>query len=219
MVRVKICGLKTAEEVQLVAEMSGDALGVVVDISQSPRSIDPEEAKDLIAVAPPFLYTVAVTMPKTVDEAVSIYEVVRPDALQVHGVPTPSLLAEIRESVPCKLIVALPLNSQAVIPWAPSTNPLDVFHALADYADAILVDTYVLGGSGVKSDWNHAAMIRKALSPRPLILAGGLTHENVAEAVRNVEPFAVDVASGVESKPGVKNPDLVRLFIRRVKGI
>lgn len=218
MVRVKICGLRTSEEVKLTAKAGGDAVGAVVNVPDSPRNTDPLHARKLFAAAPPFVYTVAVTMPKTVEEVVAVYETAMPDALQIHGVHSPSMLGHIRDSVPCKIIVTFSLGAEGTRSEDSFRVPEGMVKAAMEHADAILADTYLFGGSGIKSDWSVVRKIRKLLSPKPLILAGGLTPDNVAEAVRSVKPFAVDVSSGVELKPGVKDPDLIRLFISRAKG-
>ncbi len=221
MIKVKICGLRTSEEVWPVVEAGGDAIGVIIDVSGSPRNIDPKRARRIFSSVPPFIARVAVTVTKSPEEAISIYESTHPDVLQIHAFNSPRILEEIRRGIDCKLIGVLLLrgNDPGSVE---SATVLKKASDMAEVVDAILVDALVEGfhgGTGTRTNWSLARLIRDNIYPRPLILAGGLTPENVFEGVRNVKPYAVDVSSGVESSLGVKDEELIRRFILKAKGV
>jgi phosphoribosylanthranilate isomerase len=219
MVKVKICGLKRPEEVHTVAQAGGDAFGVVVHVPSSPRNISLEEAKELFDAAPPFISKVLVTIPRSM-EGVKTLLLTNPDTLQLHGIGSIELLSRIRETVPCKLIIALSLNSERGETREFSKDPVKAAKMVAGYVDAVMIDTWAgdaAGGTGKTSDWKIVCTIRETLEPKPLILTGGLTPDNVALGIERVKPYAVDVSSGVEVKPGVKDPKLIKLFIQRAK--
>lgn len=205
MTRVKVCGVTNHADLRAVAEAGADAVGVVSEVPvDTPREVDPATAADLTARAPPFLTTVLVTMPETPEEAVNLVRTVTPDVLQVHGAFTPEELAYVRAETETKVV---PVVDHA---------DADRAHELDEAADAILVDSTShegAGGTGETGDWAAAAdLVRDLVSP--VVLAGGLTPENVAAAVRTVEPFAVDVASGVEQSGGEKDHTAVARFVR-----
>ncbi|MCT9097481.1 phosphoribosylanthranilate isomerase [Haloarchaeobius sp. HME9146] len=204
MTRVKICGLTREEDVDAAVAAGADALGFVVDVPvDTPREVTVERAAELIDRVPPFVTTVVVTMPETPGEAIELVRELGPDALQVHSDLTPGDVAYLQSNL-----------DVPVIKHVDAANPADA-RRYADVADAVLVDSVDeegAGGTGRTHDWEQT---REALADIdvPVILAGGLTPENVAEAVVTVEPFAVDVASGVESSGGVKDHDAIRRFV------
>ena len=189
MTRVKVCGVTNRADLRAVAEAGADAVGVISEVPvDTPREVDPATAADLTARAPPFLTTTLVTMPETPGEAVDLVRTVTPDVLQVHGAFTAEELGFVRAETETK-----------VVPVVDHTDA-DRARALDEAADAILVDSTDgegAGGTGETGDWAATAELRRELVS-PVVLAGGLTPENVAEALAAVEPFAVDVASGVE---------------------
>jgi phosphoribosylanthranilate isomerase len=206
MSRVKICGITHRGDLDAVVAAGADAIGVTVDVPvETPREIDRGRAGDLVARAPPFVTTVLVMMPETVEAATELAESVQPDAIQVHGGLSPEELAVLSESIRPRVIRAV--------------SPDDAARYDAS-ADALLVDSLDEaggGGTGESHDWDRTRELVETLSS-PVILAGGLTPENVAEAVETVRPFAVDVASGVEARPGRKDHDAVESFIERAGG-
>ena len=208
MTRTKICGLTREEDLRAVSEAGADAVGFITDVPvDTPREIAPARAADFVAAAPPFLTTFLVTMPDTVERAVELTETVRPDVLQIHGAFGPEDLRFVRVETGTK-----------VVPVVDCGDP-DRAAACAEVADAVLVDSTTdggAGGTGETHDWAATGDLVDDL-PAPVILAGGLTPENVAEAVRTADPFAVDVASGVESDGGVKDHDAVRAFVRNAE--
>lgn len=203
--RIKICGIRSPEDLQMVVDAGVDAVGFVVDAPSSPRNLKPEEARRLVKATPVFVETVAVTMPRDINHLKMIADVVDPDAVQVHGL---RVNGELREALPgVKLIAAIPAD--------PSKYELAL--EASRHSDAILVDTPgERGGTGKTHDWSISRRIRELIHPKPMILAGGLNAGNVKEAIRAVRPFAVDVSSGVESAPGVKDKAKVLGFVKSV---
>ena len=212
MTRVKVCGVTCPADLRVAVEAGADAIGLLVDVPvDSPREIDPATAADLAAATPPFVTTVLVTMPETPDEAVELAEVVAPDAVQVHGDLGTGDLAYLAASVDADLLKTVPAAD------ADRASQYD------EVADALLVDSVDgdgAGGTGRTHDWTRTAEAVADLDS-PVVLAGGLTPDNVGEAVDTVAPFAVDVASGVERdraddappSEGRKDPDAVATFV------
>jgi phosphoribosylanthranilate isomerase len=208
MVRAKICGITRAEDVAVAAAAGADAVGVVSDVSvDTPREVDPADAADLVAAAPPFVTTVLVTMPESIERAVELVGAINPDALQLHSDFSPDELRYLRAETETDLVVAVGADESG------RANGYD------EVADAVLVDSTDEsggGGTGETHDWTATRDLAAELSS-PVVLAGGLTPENVAEAVATVDPYAVDVASGVEADGGVKDHDAVRAFVARAR--
>ncbi|QKY21064.1 phosphoribosylanthranilate isomerase [Halolamina sp. CBA1230] len=206
MVRAKLCGLGTETDVRAAVDAGADALGFVTDVDvDTPREVAPERAATLAESVPPFVTTVAVTIPESVGAAVEVADRVAPDALQIHGEFGPDDVREIRDRAGVDVIVAV------------GADEPDRAHALDGVADALLVDSLTesgAGGTGETHDWERTRELRDELST-PLVLAGGLTPENVRDAVATVDPFAVDVASGVErdDEPGRKDHDALAAFV------
>lgn len=208
MTRVKICGHASEDDVAASVEAGADAIGVISGVPvDSPRAVGPERAAELLEGVPPFVTGVLVTMPETPDEAIELVERVRPDVLQVHGPFEPAELEEVREAI-----------TRPVIKSVDADEPEEA-RRFDSVADALLVDSTDAsgaGGTGRTHDWEHTGKLARGLDS-PVILAGGLTPENVAEAVEVAEPFGVDVASGVESEGGVKDHGMVGRFVRRAR--
>ncbi|MFB6090981.1 MAG: phosphoribosylanthranilate isomerase [Halobellus sp.] len=204
MVRTKICGVTNEADLRAVERAGADAVGVVADVAvETPREVPVEDAARLVAAAPPFLTTTLVTMPESEGDAVDVATEVAPDVLQIHGGFAPAAFREIRESVAAKLVAVVDAE-------APERA-----REVAPAVDAVLVDSVDesgAGGTGETHDWAATAEVTRTLDA-PVILAGGLDPENVAEAVEAVRPFAVDVASGVEARGGEKDHDAVRRFV------
>ncbi|MFC6721693.1 phosphoribosylanthranilate isomerase [Halobacteriaceae bacterium SHR40] len=205
--RVKICGITSAEDRDCAVQAGADAVGFISQVPvDSPREITPEQVSELVAGVPPFVTSVLVTMPDTVEAAVDLGEQTRADAIQIHGTLTPEEIEELQERISIPVIVAVDIDEEAI-------------EAYADAASALLVDSTDAdggGGTGRTHDWGRSRELHESIDS-PLILAGGLTPENVAEAVGTVEPFAVDTASGVEQSGGVKDHDAVEQFTRRAQ--
>ncbi len=201
-VKVKICGITRAADAQAAAAAGADLLGFNF-WTQSPRCLTPAAASDIIRALPPFVVKVGVFVdaePETVLEAVRVCGL---DLLQFHGDETPDYCLQFN-LMSMKAFRIRDAESLAALP--------------AYHTDAWLLDAFVAGqpgGTGATFNWDLAVEARKL--GRPVFLAGGLTPENVATAVRRVQPYGVDVSSGVESAPGVKDYQKVRDFIAAAK--
>lgn len=210
-VRVKICGITSLKDLLTAVGAGADAVGFVVDVPQSPRSLSTDQAGKLIEAAPVFVDTVLVTVPEDVSHLEKIYEDSNADIIQVHV--SSHLHREIRERLPdARLICGVQARSEA------TTDT--IIQATANLFNAVLIDSHVpgkYGGTGTTHDWELSRRIRELIHPKPLILAGGLRPENVSEAIRTVKPFAVDVSTGVESRPGVKDRKKVLEFMRNAQ--
>jgi len=203
MVRVKICGITNADDAGHAAACGADALGFVF-YAGSPRCVTPEQARVITAALPPFLTRVGLFVNEDPERVRAIVASCGLDVVQLHGDESPQAC----RLPPCRVIKGVRPRSLAELT------------ALADYpVAALLVDAAVpgqFGGTGQRADWELAARLAAS---RRVILAGGLNPGNVAAAVRQVRPYGVDVASGVEAAPGRKDPELVAQFIRNAKGL
>lgn len=200
---VKICGLR--DEATLAASSEADAVGFVVNSPKSHRDLTHEQANALVRKAGPFQVTVAVTAERDATALHDIVRHVRPHALQVPFRAGQSAFASLKGSFPMLRIII-------------SCRPEDA-HLIPDkLADGMVLDAATLdgyGGSGQRTDWDRSRVARQN-SPLPVILAGGLTPDIVAEAIAAVRPYGVDVSSGVETD-NVKDPVKIRAFIRNAK--
>ena len=206
MVGVKICGVTRDADLETVAEAGADAVGVIADVPvDTAREVAASEAASLLARAPPFLTTTLVTMPESPGRAVELAEIVDPDVLQLHADFDPEGFRFLRAETGTRVVAAV------------GSDEPERARELADagVVDAVLVDSADddgAGGTGRTHDWEHTRDLAASLSAA-VVLAGGLDPANVAEAVRTVDPYAVDVASGVESEGGVKDGDAVRASV------
>jgi phosphoribosylanthranilate isomerase len=199
--RVKICGITNLEDAHHASTCGADALGFVF-YPGSPRFVDPDLAKRIIVDLPPLVTTVGLFVNETPTRIREMVEFCGLNTVQLHGDEEPDQC----NYPPCRVIKALRLKEQM-------ENSVFASYQVS----ALLLDTYVpdrFGGTGQRCDWEQAANIAAQYR---VILAGGLNPENVAEAVRKVHPYGVDVSSGVEEKPGKKDLDKVARFIRMAK--
>ena len=211
-VRVKICGITRKEDLDAAAAAGADAVGFVVGVASSPRNLSLTEAEKLIRQVPPFVKSVLVTVPGSIDD-ISEYEKLNPDVIQIHG-ENLHAAASVRLKLPNTQLIRA-VNAQFA-------NDLDAVSRAATLFDAVLLDSFVdgrYGGTGVVHDWELSKRVKQAIQPKPLILAGGLNPENVAEAVCTVEPYAVDVSSGVEQQLGIKDHKKIIEFIKNAKDV
>ena len=202
MVKVKICGVTSARDARLAARLGADAIGFNF-YKRSPRFITKEKARAILAALPPFVTAVGVFVNDPADVIRETCAYVGLDTAQLHGEETPR--------------VAHALTRLTRIKAVRVAGETDVARLSRYQVEAYLLDAFVpgrRGGTGVTFNWELA---REAQVHGPIVLAGGLTPENVQEAIRVAAPFAVDVASGVESAPGVKDRDLLEAFIRLAK--
>ncbi|MCP8313781.1 MAG: phosphoribosylanthranilate isomerase [archaeon] len=213
MVRVKICGITNEKDLKNSIVAGADALGFIIDVKSSPRSITIDRARELMEKVPIFVCKVAVTVFDDFDRIVKIKNRLKPEYIQIHGdfnFNDDYLLKTLRD---LHTIRAIALKSNL---------SLESISNEAKNFDTILVDSYVegkYGGTGMVNDFKICREIREAISPKPLILAGGLNPDNVEEAIRIVKPFAVDVSSGVESSPGIKDYEKMLNFVANAKRV
>jgi len=201
MVRVKICGLTCLEDALTAARLGADALGFV--LAPSPRRVSPEQVREIVKALPPLVLTVGVFVDEKPDRIKEVKNFCGLDAIQLHGEESEEFVAALGGRVIKALKVNGPLSS-----WV-GAYP----------AAALLLDAYRpgrAGGTGRTFDWDLAVDLARQ---RPIILAGGLTPENVVQAVAAVRPYAVDVSSGVEIEPGRKNYEKLENFIHRAKAV
>lgn len=202
-VRVKICGVTSVADAQLAVDAGADLIGLNF-YPPSPRYVSLSTAQAVRAVLPEHVWCVGVFVNAERAHVVALREQLRLHAVQFHGDETSADV----QGWPCLTIKALRVPVEGPLPdW--QQFPVNY----------LLLDTFRpgrYGGTGERFSWDHLTTLSRAFRQQ-LILAGGLTPENVAEAVRVVRPWAVDVASGVESAPGHKDPEKVRAFIANAK--
>lgn len=203
MIHVKICGLRRAEDVAAAVAAGADALGFNF-WTGTKRYIDPAEAAPIIQSVPKNILTVGVFVDETPARMLEIAALTGIGAIQLHGNESPEVLAQLGAY---RKIKAIKVGAQLDV------AEIESYRA----AEVILLDRAVAGmtgGTGQKFDWSLAIAAKKYAT---ILLAGGLTPANVAEAIRQVQPWGVDVASGVETAPGVKDATLIREFIRNAR--
>lgn len=201
--RIKICGITTEDALFAACDAGADAVGFVFH-PKSRRFIEPEDAFDLISLLPPFVSSVGLFVDASVDRFSDIEEVCPTDRSQLHGNESEDI---VRRCGPAII---------KAIRFDPATIERDLTRWSAiDEVDAILVDGSA-GGEGTAFDWSALAKVKETCR-KPLIIAGGLTPDNVGHAIRAVRPYAVDVSSGVESSPGEKDRALIMKFCEAVR--
>lgn len=203
MIKVKICGTTNLEDALTAIRCGADALGFIF-WNRSPRCVDAKTAHRIIGDLPPFITTVGVFVNEAADVVNTIVKDCRLDRVQLHGDETP----EYCDKIHAKTIKVFRVKEAEDI------------KAIRDYnnVSTYLLDAYLEGlpgGTGRVFNWDLAVDAKKF---GPIILSGGLTPENVKEAVLKVRPYGVDVCSGVELKPGKKDPEKVLRFVKEVRG-
>ncbi|MDW7773776.1 MAG: phosphoribosylanthranilate isomerase [Desulfobulbaceae bacterium] len=207
-IRIKVCGITSAQDALFAADMGADALGFIFH-PQSLRYIDPEEARLIIDQLPPFIDIVGVFVDKKRVEVEEIIKYCRLNYVQLHGQESPKYAERLnRFASPCEIIKAFRIGSRV--------DP-EEFKPYVPYVRAFLLDTYeenVVGGTGRSFDWS---LVRDLDVVRPCVLAGGLNADNISAALQAVQPCCVDVNSGVETSPGVKDHQLISAFVNKVR--
>jgi len=204
-IKIKICGITNAQDAEAAVTAGADALGFVF-YAQSPRCIEPSVAKRIIAQLPPFVLPVGVFVNHDRDTVREVFDECGLAIAQLHGEETPTFC----ESLGRPVLRALRLRDRGSL------------LALAEYrgrmgvrgfvVDAFSTEAY--GGTGQIGNWPLAHEVAQAA---PILLAGGLTSSNVQEAIRQVQPYGVDVSSGLEERPGKKNHEKIRAFTQAVR--
>ena len=206
MTKVKICGITNLEDALLSAKFGADALGFNF-YEQSPRYITPENAREIIEQLPAKVLKVGVFVNESLDKIVETASIAKLDALQLHGEESPEFASELKAKTNLKIIKAFRVS--------PQFKPEDV---LQYEVDAILLDAYSPkehGGTGETFDWEIAKKVQE-IFPK-MYVAGGLWANNVINAIKKVNPFAVDSCSLLEKKNGKKDEVKVWLFIRNTR--
>ena len=200
-IKVKICGTTSLKDAFLAVESGADAIGFIF-YKMSPRNISQKEAKEIILQLPPFIETVGVFVNETSDKINRIAEQCKLNSIQLHGEESPALCRRVKR----KVIKAFRVKNA------------DSLKSIASYdVSGFLLDSYndvSKGGTGQVFDWNLALRVKKQ---GPVILAGGLNPYNIFTAIHRVKPYGVDVCSGVEKSPGIKDHEKIREFIKSVR--
>lgn len=200
MIRIKICGITNYEDAKLASDLGADAVGFI--FADSPRRIEPKDALKISRELPPFIMRVGVFVNANEFVIEKIADELKLDVIQLSGEESPDFCTRFEP----KVIKTFHVKDESS------------FESMEDYeVDGYLLDTFVpgtSGGTGQTFNWDLAV---KAKAHGPVILSGGLTPENVVEAILKVRPYAVDVSSGIEKYPGKKDPDKLKAFIDSVK--
>ncbi len=222
MFKVKICGITNRQDLEMVAKHGADYGGLIIEIEQSPRCLKLEEASRLVQNSP--IPIVAVTLGKCVEDNVRITEMLPLVAIQLHGRESPEEVSYLKEQVSCEVWKVIHL------PAAESGENMDleaVLNRMWEYTaagtDRITIDASSMvkgerqyGGTGKTVDWDMVRMIREH-TDCPLILAGGIQPNNVIEAIRTVQPYGIDISSGVEVVKRKKDPEKVLSLVASVR--
>jgi phosphoribosylanthranilate isomerase len=209
MIQVKICGVTTPADAAFSAAWGADAVGLNF-YPKSPRFVDADRAASIVQQLPSFVSAVGVFVTEPTQGIRAVADALRLAAIQTYNVPYPEI-----DSSTVLQIAAYRVESPDTL--AAITADVQARKELGRPLAAVLVDAFVpgeMGGTGHRAPWDLLAGFDPGV---PVILAGGLTPDNVAEAIRTVRPAGVDVASGVESAPGIKDPGKVRAFIQAAR--
>ncbi|WP_272472957.1 phosphoribosylanthranilate isomerase [Baekduia alba] len=203
--RIKFCGITSLADAELAVSLDAWAIGLIL-WPQSKRACDPAEGIRIANALRRKVEIVGVFVNQTLDEVAALADMLQLSIVQLHGDEGPSYAKEVQRRTGCKVIKAqsVRLASDVVAVQAFRTD----FHLLDTHRDGLR------GGTGETFDWS---MLSRRTSRLPLILSGGLTPENVGEAIAAAHPFAVDVASGTEASPGVKDPEKMKAFAAAVR--
>lgn len=203
MVKIKICGITNLDDALMAVEAGADALGFVF-VQGSSRYILPDQAADIIRRLPPFVQSVGLFVNAELVTVNAYADRCGLDLIQLHGEETPDFCAAVKRRIIKAFRVKESSSLDHIRNYEVAGYLLDAWSPVAH------------GGTGTTFNWEIAA---RAVAGHSIILAGGLTPENVAEAVAKVNPYAVDVSSGVESAPGKKDAGLVSRFIRATRSM
>jgi phosphoribosylanthranilate isomerase len=204
MVKVKVCGIASPEDAGVAADAGADAIGLV--FAESPRKVSMERAREIAAALPEGILKVGVFVDAKLEEVLRISREVGLDYAQLHGDESPEAVAAVRDGG-VRVIKALRVRDAASL--------RDMIRYDTDF---FLLDAYsekVRGGTGTRFDWELAEAVRGYAN---ILVSGGLSPENVREAIEFFEPYGVDASSSLEEKPGKKNGERVRRFVDAAKG-
>ena len=200
-VKVKICGMTNLNDVKVAVDGGVDAVGFIF-YKKSPRSVTIQTVREIVLELPPFVDSVGVFVDETAEQINKIADRCNLDRVQLHGDESPAFCKKI-----CRRVIK-----------AIRVKDIQSLKKLSDYpVSSFLLDTFSedqYGGTGKVFDWNLAYSAKKY---GPIILAGGLTPINVRQAIQRIQPYGVDVCSGVESQPGIKDHKKMQAFLKNVK--
>ncbi len=200
MVRIKICGITNIEDALLAIDLGADALGFMF-YKESKRYIKPEKAHNIILKLPPFITTVGVFVNQELDDIRNIKEESGFDVFQLHGDESPDFCKNFERTIKT-IRVKEDINPKEIEPYP---------------VQAILFDTYSTKGYGGTGESFRWEILKSLNTSKKIILSGGLTPENVAQAIRTVNPYGVDVSTGIEEYPGKKNLEKIKKFIEAAR--
>ena len=215
--RIKICGITTIQDVITCHQAGAEAIGLNF-VKMSPRYVSPKVARDICETLPPDIHRIGVFVNSEPSEILQTFTTAELTGVQLHGDEPIELVKVLREQLPAEapIIKAFRLKEPNLVVVE---DYLKGGNSHENWPDAILVDAYApeaYGGTGKRLDWQQLSQQRKTV-PLPIILAGGLTPENIGEAIRQSGCLAVDTASGVESTPPHKDAEKVNAFIQNAK--
>lgn len=210
---IKICGITNLEDALTAVEAGADALGFVFH-EKSPRYIAPQQARSIVSGLPDEPEKVGIVVNETEDRIFAIADQAGLTAVQMHGDDEDPRVADLVVAQrPLKVLAGIPMRHPKPDGWAMMWSPESIHAFLVDSGDSAK-----LGGTGEPFDWRASANVLNTIRTLgKLVLAGGLQPSNVSEAIHLLHPWGVDVSSGVEAKPGKKDPEKIRAFIKAVR--
>ncbi|MBD3191003.1 MAG: hypothetical protein GF308_10185 [Candidatus Heimdallarchaeota archaeon] len=218
MTKIKICGFTNFADAYYANNYGADALGFVIDVPiNTARNMTIEQTRTIIQQLPPYTYVIGVTMEKTIEELIQIIDQTGISSLQIHGEFSDEKIAALKK------IRGIPIIRSYTIENGCSSKQVitAIEKGIENGIDAVLLDTKGEkggGGTGKVHDWTVSSNVRHSFD-FPFILAGGIRLENVEQAIEQVEPYAIDLASGVEAEPGKKDPEKIQTLIQKVREI
>jgi phosphoribosylanthranilate isomerase len=230
MLELKICGITRREDLLIVERAGADYCGVILEFPPSPRSITVDQAAQVFAKAK--IRVVGVLVNKPLEFAERVWQQLGLHAVQLHGDEPPEEVRQAKARLACEVwkVIHLPPRSEAPVDQHVLEQRIRAY--IAAGADTLLFDTSDIqkgqrryGGTGRPFDWqslrtlvSHLKAQKGELAPARIFLAGGLNVDNVSQAMSALRPDGIDVITGVELSPGVKDPEKVRAMVERVKG-
>lgn len=214
MFQIKVCGITCVEDARATAEAGADAIGINF-YARSPRVVSPEQAREIVTAVPREVMKVGLFVNEAAARVCQLFDELHLDLIQLHGDETPEFFGRLRGRPIIKVFRVGAGGLVEVRDYLAQCEALGV-RPRAVLLDALSTGGY--GGTGKQADWDVAKAYQEAPGLPPLVLAGGLTPDNVATAIRSVGPKAVDVASGVESSPGRKDAAAVAAFVEAARG-
>lgn len=205
--KIKICGITNIQDAQAAVDLGADALGFIF-VPDSPRYVIPQTVERIISELPPFIATVGVFVDASLEAVSETIELCGLSAVQLHGSETPDECNTIATRCRVPVIKAFRVKDRH------SLSPIPEYKV-----SAYLLDTYVKGKKGGTGEIFNWDLARDAKEYGRIIVAGGLTPENVGQAVRHIGPYAVDVGSGVEDRPGKKDHSKIKMLIENIKAL